>query len=44
MHVAHRSLPSTQNPMDLEYRALSNAGPSALGTLQADADRVRSKA
>ncbi len=27
------------NPMDLDYRALSNAGLWALGTLQTDADR-----
>lgn len=29
---------ATQNPMDLDYRALSNAG---LGRLQTDADRAR---
>ena len=32
---------STQNPMDLEYRALSTAGWWALGRLQTDADRER---
>jgi hypothetical protein len=32
---------ATQNPMDLDYRALSNAGVWALGTLQTDADRER---
>jgi DNA helicase HerA-like ATPase len=32
---------ATQNPMDLDYRALSNASVWALGTLQTDADRER---
>ncbi len=32
---------ATQNPMDLDYRALSNAGLWALGRLQTDADRAR---
>lgn len=32
---------ATQNPMDLDYRALSNAGFWALGRLQTDADRER---
>src|SRR6476620_7751850 len=32
---------ATQNPMDLDYRALSNAGFWALGRLQTDADRAR---
>jgi hypothetical protein len=32
---------ATQNPMDLDYRALSNAGVWALGRLQTDADRAR---
>ncbi|HYP99932.1 MAG TPA: helicase HerA-like domain-containing protein [Polyangiaceae bacterium] len=32
---------ATQNPMDLDYRALSNAGLSCLGRLQTDADRAR---
>ncbi|MFO0618679.1 MAG: hypothetical protein U0414_39165 [Polyangiaceae bacterium] len=32
---------ATQNPMDLDYRALSNAGVWALGRLQTDADRKR---
>ncbi len=32
---------ATQNPMDLDYRALSNAGFWALGRLQTDADRHR---
>jgi len=32
---------ATQNPMDLDYRALSNAGVWALGRLQTDADRER---
>ena len=32
---------ATQNPMDLDYRALSNAGFWAVGRLQADADRER---
>jgi hypothetical protein len=31
----------TQNPMDLDYRALSNAGTWMLGRLQTDADRER---
>jgi len=34
-------LVATQNPMDLDYRALSNAGFRALGRLQTDADRAR---
>jgi hypothetical protein len=34
-------LVATQNPMDLDYRALSNAGFWALGRLQTDADRAR---
>jgi DNA helicase HerA-like ATPase len=32
---------ATQNPMDLDYRALSNAGLWCIGRLQADADRER---
>ncbi len=32
---------ATQNPMDLDYRALSNAGIWAIGRLQTDADRAR---
>jgi hypothetical protein len=32
---------ATQNPMDLDYRALSNAGIWAIGRLQTDADRER---
>jgi hypothetical protein len=32
---------ATQNPMDLDYRALSNAGVWMLGRLQTDADRAR---
>jgi hypothetical protein len=32
---------ATQNPMDLDYRALSNAGVWAVGKLQTDADRDR---
>jgi hypothetical protein len=32
---------ATQNPMDLDYRALSNAGTWILGRLQTDADRAR---
>ena len=32
---------ATQNPMDLDYRALSNAGTWWLGRLQTDADRAR---
>jgi hypothetical protein len=32
---------ATQNPMDLDYRALSNAGFWAVGRLQTDADRGR---
>jgi hypothetical protein len=32
---------ATQNPMDLDYRALSNAGTWMLGRLQTDADRTR---
>jgi hypothetical protein len=31
----------TQNPMDLDYRALSNAGLWCVGRLQTDADRAR---
>jgi hypothetical protein len=34
-------LVATQNPMDLDYRALSNAGLWCIGRLQADADRER---
>jgi hypothetical protein len=34
-------LVATQNPMDLDYRALSNAGFWAIGRLQTDADRAR---
>jgi hypothetical protein len=34
-------LVATQNPMDLDYRALSNAGFWAVGRLQTDADRAR---
>ncbi len=32
---------ATQNPMDLDYRALSNAGTWIIGRLQTDADRAR---
>ena len=32
---------ATQNPMDLDYRALSNAGTWMLGRLQTDADGAR---
>ncbi len=32
---------ATQNPMDLDYRALANAGLWCLGRLQTDADRER---
>jgi hypothetical protein len=32
---------ATQNPMDLDYRALSNAGMWLIGRLQTDADRER---
>lgn len=32
---------ATQNPMDLDYRALSNAGVWCIGRLQTDADRNR---
>jgi hypothetical protein len=32
---------ATQNPMDLDYRALGNAGLWAIGRLQTDADRAR---
>jgi hypothetical protein len=32
---------ATQNPMDLDYRALSNAGLWLIGRLQTDADRDR---
>jgi hypothetical protein len=32
---------ATQNPMDLDYRALSNAGLWCIGRLQTDADRQR---
>ncbi|MET0790036.1 MAG: helicase HerA-like domain-containing protein [Polyangiaceae bacterium] len=32
---------ATQNPMDLDYRALSNAGVWCIGRLQTDADRAR---
>jgi len=32
---------ATQNPMDLDYRTLSNAGFWAVGRLQTDADRER---
>jgi hypothetical protein len=32
---------ATQNPMDLDYRALSNAGLWCVGRLQTDADRNR---
>jgi DNA helicase HerA-like ATPase len=34
-------LVATQNPMDLDYRALSNAGLWCIGRLQTDADRAR---
>jgi hypothetical protein len=34
-------LVATQNPMDLDYRALSNAGLWCIGRLQTDADRQR---
>ena len=34
-------LVATQNPMDLDYRALSNAGIWCVGRLQTDADRAR---
>jgi hypothetical protein len=36
-------LVATQNPMDLDYRALSNAGLWCLGRLQTDADRARAR-
>ena len=32
---------ATQNPMDLDYRALGNAGVWCLGRLQTNADRAR---
>lgn len=32
---------ATQNPMDLDYRSLSNAGIWCIGRLQTDADRAR---
>ncbi len=32
---------ATQNPMDLDYRALGNAGVWCIGRLQTDADRTR---
>src|SRR5262245_16592548 len=32
---------ATQNPMDLDYRTLSNAGLWCIGRLQTDADRER---
>lgn len=32
---------ASQNPMDLDYRTLSNAGCWAVGRLQTDADRAR---
>jgi hypothetical protein len=32
---------ATQNPMDLDYRALGNAGVWCLGRLQTDSDRAR---
>ncbi len=32
---------ATQNPMDLDYRALGNAGIWCVGRLQTDADRER---
>ena len=32
---------ATQNPMDIDYRALSNAGTWFVGRLQTDADRAR---
>jgi DNA helicase HerA-like ATPase len=32
---------ATQNPMDLDYRVLSNAGVWFVGRLQTDADRAR---
>ena len=32
---------ATQNPMDLDYRALGNAGMWFVGRLQTDADRAR---
>jgi DNA helicase HerA-like ATPase len=32
---------ATQIPMDLDYRALSNAGLWCIGRLQTDADRAR---
>jgi Helicase HerA, central domain len=32
---------ATQNPMDIDYRALSNAGLWCVGRLQTDADRAR---
>jgi hypothetical protein len=32
---------ATQNPMDLDYRALSNAGVWCIGRLQTDTDRAR---
>jgi len=35
------TLIATQNPMDLDYRALSNTGLWCIGRLQTDADRER---
>jgi hypothetical protein len=32
---------ATQNPMDIDYCALSNAGLWCIGRLQTDADRAR---
>ena len=32
---------ATQNPMDLDYRALGNAGIWCIGRLRTDADRAR---
>src|SRR3712207_9148189 len=38
----HDALPiSTQNPVDLDYKALSNAGTWFIGKLRTDRDRAR---
>ncbi len=39
--VRGRRRPRPQNPMDLDYKALSNAGAWFVGRLQTDADRER---
>ena len=41
LHVDEPTRLATQNPMDLDYRALSNAGLWFIGRLQTDADRAR---